>query len=151
MVFLVWKTGLPGSMEASLEALFATHFLHCMGMFILFCCTDIWMCPTLTFLSQNSIQISSQIRDAVHNYLQHVGMHQMNLPVNLLYLPLIPGEATSGSLRSSVQDRDLLELVQWKKTSKFKGLEHLSYEDMLGETGLLSPDREESEGCYQCI
>lgn len=81
----------------------------------------------LTFFSQNSIQISSQIRDAVPSYLQHLGIHQMNLPVNLLYLPLILGEATSGPLRSSVQDRDLLEWVQWKKTNKFKGLEHLSY------------------------
>ena len=60
-----------------------------------------------------SIQSSSQIKDAVPSYLQPLQIHKMNLVMNLLYLLLNSGKATSGVLStvlgSPEQDMDLLE------------------------------------------
>lgn len=69
-------------------------------------------------------------------------MTLMNLLINLLYLLLSTGEATSGVLCSvlcsPVQGMHILERVQQRVTNMIKGQEHRPHEEMLRAVGLFS-------------
>lgn len=62
---------------------------------------------------------------------------------------LVPGAVTSGllcpDLGSSVQDKELLERVQWRAKEMMRGLEHSSYEKRLQELELFSLEKTERD------
>lgn len=112
----------------------------------------------LTFFSQNSIPISSQIRDVVPSYLRQVGIHQINLPVNLLYLQWFHCTYNSTLVRPHLGQRDpqCKTGIWWNEFSERKQVSLRDWSSLhimihWERQDCLAQRREGSEGCYQCI
>lgn len=152
MAFLVWNTGLPGSMEASPEALLAIHFLHFMGTFILFCCSDVWVCPAPTHSKHELSSLKTAFRFPLKSDMLSPVIYSklefIRLICQWIYCTysdsIVPttqpwwDHVWANEIPSARQGFAGMSSV---KENKFKGLEHPSYNDTLGETGLLSPEK----------